>query len=182
MTSKEHNNTTNFWSGFFIGGVLVFLVGFFLGTKKGREYLKKILEMTEDWEEKLDNLLKEIDKLESKKEVEKEIKTMKPYQIFGKGKNLIISWGSTKGAILESLKELKDFRFLQVSFLSPFPAKEIKREIERSKKVFLVENNISSPLAELISQKTGIFLKNKILKYDGRPFLAQEIIQKIKHG
>ncbi|MGB9598586.1 MAG: 2-oxoacid:acceptor oxidoreductase family protein, partial [Minisyncoccales bacterium] len=79
------------------------------------------------------------------KEIEKEMEEMEPCLTFGQGKNLIISWGSTAGPILDALKELKDFRFLEISFLSPFPEKIVKKEIEKAKEVFLIENNISSP-------------------------------------
>ena len=35
-------------------------------------------------------------------------------------------------------------------------------------------------MASLIREQTGIEIKNKLLKYDGRPFYPEEIIEKIK--
>ena len=46
----------------------------------------------------------------------------------------------------------------------------------------LVENNATGMLADLIAEKTGVFIedKNKILRYDGRPFLCDELNKEIK--
>ena len=125
--------------------------------------------------------VKMVDKrIRKEKNIEKEVKTLKPTSVYGKGKNLLIGWGSTKGAILDSLSELKDYRFLQVSYISPFPKKAVEREIKKSKKVILVENSSTGLLADIIAEKTGIIIKEKILKYDGRPFSPEDIIKKIK--
>jgi len=112
--------------------------------------------------------------------LEKEIKELVPIKVYGKGENLIVGWGSTKGAILDSLKKLKNFRFLQVIYLKPFPKKEVEREVKKAKKVFLVENNSTGLLGRVIREETGILIKNKVLKYDGRPFTPSEIIKKVK--
>jgi gas vesicle protein len=76
MKNNIYKNTNNFWSGFFLGSILVFIAIFLLGTKRGREFLKKILEISENWETKIDEILKEIETFEVKKEVEKEIKSL----------------------------------------------------------------------------------------------------------
>ena len=56
-------------------------------------------------------------------------------------------------------------KFLQVIYIRPLPD-SILDEIKKAKKVILVENNATGQLAELISKKTGIQIKNKILKYE----------------
>lgn len=114
------------------------------------------------------------------KYLEDEIKKLNPTTLYGKGKNLIIGWGSTKGAIIDALPKLKDFRFLQISYISPFPKKIVKREIEKSKKVILVENNVTGLLGDIIAEQTGHIIKNKVLKYDARPFVSEFIVNKIK--
>ena len=107
---------------------------------------------------------------------------MKAYSIYGKknSKNLVIGWGSTKGAILDSIKGL-DCKFIQIIYLEPF-SKKIKEELKKAKNLILVENNSNSPLSSLIAEKTGIFIeeKNKILKYDGRPFFYEALLSEIK--
>lgn len=109
-----------------------------------------------------------------------EAKNFEGYKIYGNknSKNVVVSYGSTKGAILDSIKNL-DVKFLQVLYIEPFP--EIKKEIE-GKNLILVENSATGQLAELITEKTGIFIedKNKILRYDGRSFLSDELCEEIK--
>ncbi len=111
--------------------------------------------------------------------IKEEVKKLNPVSVYGKGKNLIIGWGSTKGAILDSLSELDDYRFLQISYISPFPKEKVKKEIEKSEQVFLVENNATGQLGDIIAEQTGHIIKDKILKYDARPFVPSDIINQI---
>jgi 2-oxoglutarate/2-oxoacid ferredoxin oxidoreductase subunit alpha len=117
--------------------------------------------------------------IEARKQKQQQIiqdsKNFEQYKIYGipSSKNVIVSYGSPKGAILDAIMDL-DIKFIQVLHLEPFP--EIKNEIQ-NKNVILVENNATGMFADLIAEKTGIFIdeKNKILRYDGRPFLADEL-------
>jgi len=59
-------------------------------------------------------------------------------------------------------------------------SKEIKKYIESSKNVILVENNSTGQLGRAIREKTGIKIDNKILRYDGRPFNRDELKLKIE--
>ncbi|MEK6856243.1 MAG: 2-oxoacid:acceptor oxidoreductase family protein [Nanoarchaeota archaeon] len=123
-----------------------------------------------------------------KKRIEKanklleEIEGFEPIKIYGKekSKNLIIGWGSTKGVIIDAIDN-KDCKFLQVIYLEPF-SRRIKEEIKNAGNVIIVENNSTSQLSELITKKTGFFIKddNKILKYDGRPFTLEELSNEIE--
>jgi 2-oxoglutarate ferredoxin oxidoreductase subunit alpha len=49
-----------------------------------------------------------------------------------------------------------------------------------AKKVIAIENNASGQFANLIKLETGFEIKNKILKYDGRPFSVEEVTTRIK--
>jgi 2-oxoglutarate/2-oxoacid ferredoxin oxidoreductase subunit alpha len=120
-------------------------------------------------------------RLRKDKSLAKEVLTLNPVTVYGKGKNLIVSWGSTKGAIIDAMSELKDYKFLQVSYISPFPAEAVKREIKKAKKVVLVENNSTGLLGQVIAEQTGIILDKKILRYDGRPFTPDYLIAKMKN-
>lgn len=119
-------------------------------------------------------------RLQKQKNIEKEASKFKQYKIYGNtnSKNLIVSWGSTKGAILDAMQGL-DCCFLQILYIEPFP-KEIKKIIE-GKNLILIENNATGMLADLVAEKTGVFIdaENKILKYDGRPFLCDELREEI---
>ena len=71
-----------------------------------------------------------------------------------------------------------NYKFLQVLYMKPL-SDEIKKEILSAKKVILVENNVTGQLGRLIREKTGIAIKNRILKYDGKPFYCDELKQEI---
>ncbi|KKT15736.1 MAG: 2-oxoglutarate synthase subunit alpha [Parcubacteria group bacterium GW2011_GWB1_43_6] len=100
--------------------------------------------------------------------------------MYGKGRNLLISYGSTKGAIVDALPQMRGFRFLQISYLKPLPAEIILKEIKKSGKVILIENGVKGSLADVIKEETGLAIKHKILKYDGRPFTPDFLIDKLK--
>ena len=113
------------------------------------------------------------------KHFSQEIKKLKPVSIYGKGKNLIIGWGSTKGAIIDALPQLNNCRFLQISYILPFPIEEVAKEIKKSQKVILVENSVAGLLDDVIAEQTGFIIKDKVLKYDARPFTPDIIVEKI---
>ncbi len=115
-------------------------------------------------------------------DITKESEKFTPFRIYGKkdSKNLVIFWGSAKGAILDAANGM-NAKLIQVLYLEPFPEK-LKSEIKNAKKLIVIENNSTSQLSGLIAQKTGIFTdeKNKILKYDGRPFFSDELNKELK--
>jgi len=112
--------------------------------------------------------------------IKKEVKNFEMIKIYGKkdSKNLIIGWGSTTGAIIDSIQDL-DAKFLQVIYMKPM-SNNIKKEMEKAKKIILVENNVTGQLGRLIREKTGIKIEKRILKYDGRPFKSDELKTEIK--
>ncbi len=118
-------------------------------------------------------------------EMKKFIKKFEMIKIHGDktSKNLIIAWGSTKGVILDAIRELRkeniSFKFLQVIYLKPL-SDSIKKELLKSKNIILIENNSTGQLGRLIREKTGIKIQKKILKYNGRPFWCDELKQEIK--
>lgn len=104
-----------------------------------------------------------------------------PLLTYGKGKKLLISWGSTKGAILDALSQMKNFKFLEVSYISPFPGEQLARELKKAEDVVLLENNVTGLLGDIIREKTGYLIKKKVLKYDGRPFTSKEVVNSLKN-
>jgi 2-oxoglutarate ferredoxin oxidoreductase subunit alpha len=92
----------------------------------------------------------------------------------------IVSWGSSKGSILDVIKNYDNVNFLQVTWMNPFPTEAVTKILEKAKKVLHVEANYTGQLAGIIREKTGIEIENKFLKFDGRPFYVEEIEEKIK--
>jgi 2-oxoglutarate ferredoxin oxidoreductase subunit alpha len=113
-------------------------------------------------------------------------KELPPPKLHGpkEARDTVIGWGSTKGPILSALKLLEEeeieARFLQLTYLSPFPSEFVKKILEESRKIIVVENNRTGQLAALIREKTGIEITLKVLKYDGRPFFPEELGERLK--
>jgi 2-oxoglutarate ferredoxin oxidoreductase subunit alpha len=120
--------------------------------------------------------------------VEREIPASEKYRFFGREDEapLVISWGSSKGAILEA-KELLEgegikINFLQAHIIHPFPASDFSELLHRAKRVIDVEMNYSGQLAGIIREKTGMKIEDLILKYDGRPMTSDEAYVAIKNA
>jgi 2-oxoglutarate ferredoxin oxidoreductase subunit alpha len=98
--------------------------------------------------------------------------------------NIIVGWGSPKGAILEAIDLLKEeglsAGFLQVRLINPLPAEDIKKILEGKQRVIGIEHNYEGQLGQLIREKTGIEQTHHILKYTGRPMTTTEVFEALK--
>ena len=96
----------------------------------------------------------------------------------------IISWGSTKGPIIEAMrllsKEHIDVNYLQVIYLLPFPTTKVEEKLLKAQKTIVVENNKTSQLSSLIREQVLRDVNHKILKYDGRPFSPNYLAMRIR--
>lgn len=134
--------------------------------------------LTTEEAEKIQQMVEK--RLRKQKTIEKELTREKTINIYGKkeSKIILITWGSTTGAVAEVGKKL-GLKVIQLLFLKPFPEKAIKKELKNVKKIIDVEVNATGQLANLLAQYK-IFVDQKILKYDGRPFSLDELEKKIK--
>ncbi len=93
----------------------------------------------------------------------------------------IVSWGSNKGAILETLDLLEaegiSARYLHARLMKPFPAEEITELLATASPLVIIEANFSGQYAELLRANTGITPDHLVLKYNGRPISAEELIR-----
>lgn len=97
-----------------------------------------------------------------------------------KGKLGLISFGSNKGPILEALKTLSNIGYLHLNCLWPFPKNQVIKFMNQFKKLICLESNATGQLANLLKEQTAITLE-KYLKYDGRPFYPEEIVERISN-
>lgn len=97
---------------------------------------------------------------------------------------VLLCWGSTYGVLTEAREILKDEEInvgiLSFSDLWPLPTRELNELIDKDVSFVSVENNSTGQLAQLISSQTRIKIDKKLLKYDGRPFSAQEIAKRFQ--
>jgi 2-oxoglutarate ferredoxin oxidoreductase subunit alpha len=62
----------------------------------------------------------------------------------------------------------------------PLPKERISEILGKAKTKITVEMNYSGQLAEVISEKTGIFMDYYVLKYNGRPITTTEVYEALK--
>jgi len=105
---------------------------------------------------------------------------LEPISVYGEGKNVIVSWGSTKGAILDALRKLQGWKFVQISYIVPFPAEQFREAVEDADRIVLVENNVTGLLGQIIAEQTGMVIDEKILRYDARPFTPSYILRRLE--
>ncbi|MBP9773765.1 MAG: 2-oxoacid:acceptor oxidoreductase subunit alpha [Candidatus Peribacteraceae bacterium] len=97
---------------------------------------------------------------------------------------LLIGWGSTKGPVLDALEneafaKLK-IGYLHFTYLWPLKTELLEKLMKQAKTSVLIEGNYQGQLGMLIRQETGLQVTHKILKYDGRPFFTDELIEKLQ--
>jgi len=99
---------------------------------------------------------------------------------------ILVSWGSTYGAVREAVDILNEgvtsISMIQLNQLWPFPAEEVSDALEKADVSYVVEGNASGQLARLIRTETGIKVRGKILKYNGRPFTPEYIAERVRKG
>ena len=96
----------------------------------------------------------------------------------------LIGWGSTYGAIREAGELLQRdgvaVNILHLSEIWPFPAEAVSSALNNSAKSITLESNATAQMSQLIRRETGHQVSGNILKFDGRPFSPQEIVDRLK--
>lgn len=90
----------------------------------------------------------------------------------------ILCWGSTKGVCREVAESL-GLRMVQPVVLSPFPVTALNAALGGITTVICVEENATAQLGDLAGQH-GIVIHRKVLKYDGRPFMYEELLARVR--
>ncbi len=103
---------------------------------------------------------------------------------YGTSDFCIISWGSTKGPILDAIEMLKKdglkVGFVQMKLLNPFPTDYLKTLFSNVKTVIDIEANQSGQLGSLFNEYMDRKIDYHILKYTGRPMTCTEIYDSLK--
>ena len=159
-----------------------------LGTKNGVHWYtgdehNEYGHISEEPHNRTKMMEKRMKKLET---VNREVPITEKINFFGEpnAKNMIVSWGSTKGAIVEALNELSregySVGFLQVRMVHPLPREYIKETLEKAERVIDIEMNYSGQLGGIIAEKTGVLMDFQIVKYNGRPMTTTEVYNALK--
>jgi 2-oxoglutarate ferredoxin oxidoreductase subunit alpha len=118
--------------------------------------------------------------------IDKEVPIDLKVNFFGDkdSENVVVSWGSPKGAIIESLNQLKEeglsLGYIQVRMIHPLPSAYIKQMLEGKKRIIDIEDNYMAQLGGIITECTTIKPNFYILKYTGRPMMTTEVYEALK--
>lgn len=100
---------------------------------------------------------------------------------------LFIGWGSTKNTVLDVLPSLQtedslrqSVGYLHYTYLWPLKTERLTALAASAKHVVLVEGNYQGQLGLLIRQTCGLTIRDRVLKYDGRPFFTDELAQHLR--
>jgi 2-oxoglutarate ferredoxin oxidoreductase subunit alpha len=94
---------------------------------------------------------------------------------------LLISWGSSKGAVSEAASRMKlagrRVATLHFSQVWPLIPDQFLGFLEKSREVVCVEGNATAQFARLIRRETGFHIGKRVLRYDGRPLTPGSILR-----
>ena len=97
---------------------------------------------------------------------------------------VIVSWGSTKGALLDALDRLwadgVKIGYLHVRLINPFPAAEVRAFLAKARRRIAVEMNFGAQLASVVREHTGVAMTHFIVKYNGRPMSNTELYEALR--
>jgi len=107
--------------------------------------------------------------------ITEELKRMKTVNSYGNGEAVIFTYGSTTMSVIEALR-CGDInaRVVQPIYLEPFPSWAIE-----DREGIVVEMSCEGQFERLLKEN-GISAKNRIRKYDGRPFDPEALAKDIK--
>ncbi|UKL14201.1 2-oxoacid:acceptor oxidoreductase subunit alpha [Dissulfurimicrobium hydrothermale] len=96
---------------------------------------------------------------------------------------ILLTWGSSRGAGLEAGKRLRqggesvgNLHFDQVW---PLAQDQFLGRLSSAKRVVSIEGNATGQFARLIRRETGFDIKDRVLRYDGLPFTADYILERL---
>lgn len=102
----------------------------------------------------------------------------------GRKDALLVCWGSTLGVAQEVVdilaEEGREIGLLHFTDLWPFPAAVVREILNHSTRLVTVEQNSTGQFAQLLRQETGRVPTEMILKYDGRPFYVEELLEQVR--
>jgi 2-oxoglutarate/2-oxoacid ferredoxin oxidoreductase subunit alpha len=96
---------------------------------------------------------------------------------------LLVTWGSSKGAVLEAAKDLRNegkrVATLCFSQVWPLVPDQFLSRLQAAGEVIGVEGNAAGQMARLLRRETGFHIQRLVLRYDGLPITPEYILREL---
>lgn len=89
---------------------------------------------------------------------------------------VLVGCGSTKNPIMDAINQGLNIAYLHYEYLYPTKTQTLTNLVSSGKRIILIENNQTGELGKLLTEASGYQFKEKVLKYDGRPFFLEDIL------
>lgn len=95
----------------------------------------------------------------------------------------LVGWGSVRNSVMDALtiwnqaNPQAQINYLHYTYVYPLKTARLQELVGRAQPLLLIENNAMAQLGGLITQHTGYQFSETFLKYDGRPFFIEEMIE-----
>lgn len=71
--------------------------------------------------------------------------------------------------------------YLHFDYLWPLETSRVKKFFEDNPNVHLIEGNMTGQLGTMIEDKAGVSFAGKLLKYDGRRFYQEDVVDYVSN-
>jgi 2-oxoglutarate ferredoxin oxidoreductase subunit alpha len=95
-------------------------------------------------------------------------------------KTVFVSYGSAGNPIKDILEHRADIGYLQYKYIYPLKYEKLLELNEKGIRLVLIENNQTGEFGKLIKQESGLEINERLLKYNGRPFFVEDILDYLK--
>lgn len=105
-----------------------------------------------------------------------------------------VGWGSSKSVMLDVIEEMKapprsgrarekgvKVNYLHYEYLWPLKEKPAEKFFKENKNVHILEGNYQGQLADMIEGATGKRFKGRLLKWNGRHFFLEDVVDYINN-
>ncbi|UCF79445.1 MAG: 2-oxoacid:acceptor oxidoreductase subunit alpha [Candidatus Eiseniibacteriota bacterium] len=119
-------------------------------------------------------------RLRKEKHLSEALKAYETVRVFGdaKASRALLCWGSNKGVCTEAGESL-GWKVVHVPVLCPLPVSAMRDALKNVEKVVAVENNATGQFVELVTVH-GFSVNDSVRKFDGRPFLVEELVRALE--
>ncbi len=106
-------------------------------------------------------------------------------EMFGSGTGMaVVCWGSTWGVVRDAVSVLQakghEISMLHFKQVWPLPAGKIRTLFAPFSSIVVVENNATGQWAHVLQGEIGQLFPQRLLKYDGKPFLMEDLLEKLQ--